>query len=156
MRRDKTIVRIFLIFSVANIALAASAVVRQKRMDVAKAASGKQGVSDDQATDGSGSEPMPELKSDFDAGSEPMPELVSDSDESHQLMNSGTEPYVSALGPPLGSSHQGSPPASFYEGSESSRYLPLWPFDADSRTSPDSALAPPESTFFNGALKRKN
>jgi hypothetical protein len=177
MRRDKAIARILLIFSVANIALAAPAVVRQGRMDVAKAASGKRGGSDDKATDGSGSEPMPEL--------------VSDSDESRHWTNSGTEPYFSALGSPLGSPHQGSPPASFHEGPESSRYLPLWPFDADSTTSHDSALAspsrsshqnslpessrhlplwpfdadsttshdsalaPPESTFFNDALKKK-
>jgi hypothetical protein len=41
MRQDKTFARIFLIFSVANVALAAPAVVRQRHLDVAKAASEK-------------------------------------------------------------------------------------------------------------------
>ena len=139
MRRDKTIVQILLIFSVANIALAAPAVARQRPMDVAKAASEKRGNSEDEATDGSGSEPMPELESDSDAGSEPMPELVSDSDESRHLANSESEPYFSPPESPLNleSSHQVSPPtppppASFREGSEPSPYPAWWPFEEDS------------------------
>jgi hypothetical protein len=41
MRQDKTLARILLIFSVANVALAAPAAVRQRYLDVAKAASEK-------------------------------------------------------------------------------------------------------------------
>ena len=127
MHRDKTIARILLIFSVVNVALAAPAVVRQRRMDVAEAASGKRGYLDE-ATDGSGSEPV----------SEP----VSDSDESHQLMKSASDPHLSALGFPSGSSHQDSPPESFHEGSVSSIYPPWWPFsDANSPTYRNTALA---------------
>ena len=43
MRQDKTVARILLIISVANIALAAPAVERQRHLDVAKAASQKRG-----------------------------------------------------------------------------------------------------------------
>ena len=43
MHQDKTFAKIFLILSVANVALAAPAVVRQKHLDVAKAASEKRG-----------------------------------------------------------------------------------------------------------------
>jgi hypothetical protein len=43
MHRDKIIARILFIFSVANLALAAPAVVRQRHLDVAKAASQKRG-----------------------------------------------------------------------------------------------------------------
>jgi hypothetical protein len=41
MRQDKTVARILLIFSAANVVLASHAVVRQSHMDVAKAASEK-------------------------------------------------------------------------------------------------------------------
>ena len=41
MRQDKTFVRILLIFSVANVAIAAPAAVRQRHLDVAKVASEK-------------------------------------------------------------------------------------------------------------------
>ena len=41
MRRDKTVARILLIFSAANVVLASPAVVRQSHVDVAKAASEK-------------------------------------------------------------------------------------------------------------------
>ena len=139
MRQDKIIVRILLIFSFANIALAAPAVVRRRHMDVAEAASrsGKRGGSDDEATNESGSETMPELEPESDAsrsGSEPMPELVSDSDESRQL---GSDPYFLAPESPFGSVHEVSPPtppppASFREGSKSSGYPAWWPFDEDS------------------------
>ena len=43
MRRDQTFAQIFLILSVANVALAAPAVVRQRHLDVAEAASEKRG-----------------------------------------------------------------------------------------------------------------
>ena len=119
MRRDETIARILLIFSVANIALAAPAVVRQRQIGVAEAASGKRGNSEVETTVGS-------------YGS--MPELMSASD-------SETDAYFSAPGSPLGSLHQG---ALFHDGSESSRYLPEWPFDAHSTTPYGSALPSPE------------
>ena len=47
MRQDKTFARILLIFSVANVAIAAPAVVRQRDLDVAKAASEKRGTGSD-------------------------------------------------------------------------------------------------------------
>ena len=119
MRQDKTIARIVLIFSVANIVLATPAAVRRRHMNVAETASrsGKRGGSEDETTDGSGQ----------------MPELVSDSDESRLLTNSESDPYFSALESPLGSSPQDSPahsPVSFHEGSEPSGDLALWPFDS--------------------------
>jgi hypothetical protein len=103
-------------------------------MDVAEAASGKRENSDDEATNKSGSELMPEL--------------VSDSDKSGQSMNSESSTYFSTLESPSVSSHQYSPPppAWFYEDPESSRHLPMWPFDSDSTTG---------STGFNDALKKK-
>ena len=54
MRQDKTFARIFLIFSVANVALAAPAVVRQRHLDVAKAASEKRQGPGIGSTDASG------------------------------------------------------------------------------------------------------
>ena len=133
MRRDKTIARILLIFSVANIALAAP-VVGQRHIDAADAVSGKREGSDDGATDKSGSEPMPEL--------------VSDSDESGQSMKSESSTYFSTLESSLGSPRPYSPPppAWFYVDPESSRNLPTWPFDSDSTTG---------SMSSNGALKKK-
>jgi hypothetical protein len=47
MHQDKILARILLIFSVANIALAAPTVVRQRHLDVAKAASQKRGSNSD-------------------------------------------------------------------------------------------------------------
>ena len=47
MRQDKILARILLIFSVANIALAAPTVVRQRHLDVARAASPKRGPNSD-------------------------------------------------------------------------------------------------------------
>ena len=62
MRQDKTFARIFLIFSFANVALAAPAVVRQRHLDVAKAASEKRtqgpGIGSTDAS-GTGSSRMP-------------------------------------------------------------------------------------------------
>ena len=52
MRQDKTVARILLIFSAANVVLASEshALVRQSHTDVAKAASEKRAVSDDGTT----------------------------------------------------------------------------------------------------------
>jgi hypothetical protein len=58
MRQDKTIARILLISFVANVALAAPAVVRQRHLDVAKAASEKRASSNDEITDESESAPL--------------------------------------------------------------------------------------------------
>ena len=121
MRRDKTIARILLIFSVANIARTAPTIVRQRHMDVAEAASGKRATSGDEAT-----------------GSEPVPA----SDEPH-------DPYLSAPGlPPYQGSppapfHEESwwwpvggkvPPAHHYSAfespPESTLYSASWPSDS--------------------------
>jgi hypothetical protein len=63
MRQDKIVARILLIFSVANIALAAPVVVRQRHLDVARAAPQKRGpISDNEETGDSppeSSSPMP-------------------------------------------------------------------------------------------------
>ena len=62
MRQDKTFARILLIFSVANLALAAPAVVRQRHLDVAKAASEKRTQGSDiesTGTFGTGASGMP-------------------------------------------------------------------------------------------------
>ena len=63
MRPDKTFVRILLIFSVANVAIAAPAAVRQRYLDVAKAASEKRAPGSDGGETGGlppeSSPPMP-------------------------------------------------------------------------------------------------
>ena len=105
MRWDKIVARILLIFSVVNVALAAP--VRGRHLNVADASSEKREGSDDEAPDGSGSEPMPELVSSSgtsEPGSEPMPELVSSSGASESgsepmsepVSDSGTSHYMSA------------------------------------------------------------
>ena len=118
MRWDKIVARILLIFSVVNVALAAP--VRGRHLNVADASSEKREGSDDEAPDGSGSEPMPELVSSSGAsesGSEPMSEPVSDSGTSHYMSASVMSHYLSSSGssrnspePPLlsSSSHQSS------------------------------------------------
>jgi hypothetical protein len=52
MRPDKIVARILLVFSVANVALAAPAVVRQRHLDVAKAASEKRAPGSDNGATG--------------------------------------------------------------------------------------------------------
>ena len=67
MRQDKMFARILLILLVANVTLAAPAIVRRRHLDVAKAASEKRAGSEDDPLDksasGSVSEPMPDLGS---------------------------------------------------------------------------------------------
>jgi hypothetical protein len=67
MYQDKIVARILLIFSLANVALAAPA-VRERHPDVADTASEKRAGSGNKAKEGSASEPiMPELASDSDS-----------------------------------------------------------------------------------------
>ena len=157
MHWDRTVARILLIFSVTNIALAAPAAVRPTHTGVAEAASEKR-FSDDEATDGSASEPMPEL--------------VSDSDSSRYLSvstDSGSNRYFSASESlddsspsgslnddlsPSGSSHDDWPPASpaasFREGPGVYQIFTFqganWQYDSQSELDHDSAPESPDGS----------
>ena len=101
MRRDKIVARVFLLFFVAEVALAAPAVRRERHQDLADAASEKRAGSDDEASHGSGFESMPELASDSDEPDSDSSRYLSASDSS---LSSGSSRY-SSVPTDFGSDH---------------------------------------------------
>ena len=151
MHRDKTVARMLLIFSIANVALAAPAVVQERNLDVAGAASEKRAGSDHGSTDGSMSEPMPELESSSDT-------FRSVSEPSEAGSDSGTSHYMTDFGSFSDSSEQDlSRAASFHEGPayhpEEHASAPVWWYvNSDSLSQPDSAPASPTGSLHHNSV----
>jgi hypothetical protein len=147
MHWDRTVARILLIFSVTNIALAAPAAARPTYIGVAEAASEKR-FSDDEATDGSASEPMPELVSDSDSSRY----LSASTDSSSNRYFSASESLDDSSS--SGSSHDDWPPvspaASFHEGTGVYRIfstpLMYWLYDNEEELDHASGPESPDGT----------
>ena len=162
MRQDKIIARILLIFSVANIALAAPVVVRQRHLDVARAASQKRGrpIPDYEETDGSSSSMPPHdglasgwvESSPTEANRIPTQASEAPGLDNEETANSPPEPLSHAHGLTNGWAESSSTAANRITTQASE--APVWDNGATGDLPPGSSsrIPPPHDSLTNGWL----